>query len=547
MKHVVPVTRLCQMNGIVDGYMTGGRVVDITFLGQAGLFIETKYGSILCDPWFNPAYFASWFPFPSNEDVDIDRISRPDYLYISHLHHDHYDPQFLRDHVSKEATVLLPDYPLDHLEQALRHLGFTRFLRTTNATVVQVEGLRFMIMALSAPTDGPIGDSALMVDDGEVRIFNQNDARPVDMDLLTSFGPFDALFIQFSGAIWYPMVYRIPPAVMENLGRKKRENEMARALEYVKQIDASFVVPSAGPPCFLDDELYHLNDFDRDAANIFPDQAVFLELMQAHELHNGRLMIPGSVMSITTGVCDIRHPLPEAEVHAIFHDKHAYLDTYKARKQPLIDAVKATWPYHQLDILPTLQAWFEPLLRQADLTAAAVNGLVLLDLADVKIVLDFHTRRVYGWHEEDCDYTFFIDRRLVEFCILHHEEDWVNELFLSCRFSARRKGGFNEHVYNFFKCLSPERLQYLEGYLAEHTSVKELWECGDYLVQRRCPHLKADLTRFGRVEDGVLTCRMHGWQFDLTTGQCLTATDRTIYVRTIERTRALQEADSNMV
>lgn len=547
MKHVVPVTRLCQMNGIVNEYMTGGRAVDITFLGQAGLFIETKYGSILCDPWFNPAYFASWFPFPSNEDVDIDRISRPDYLYISHLHHDHYDPQFLRDHVSKEATVLLPDYPLDHLEQALRHLGFTRFLRTTNATVVQVEGLRFMIMALSAPTDGPIGDSALMVDDGEVRIFNQNDARPVDMDLLTSFGPFDALFIQFSGAIWYPMVYRIPTAVMENLGRKKRENEMARALEYVKQIDASFVVPSAGPPCFLDDELYHFNDFDRDAANIFPDQTVFLELMQARERHNGRLMIPGSVMSITTGVCDIRHPLPEAEVHAIFHDKHAYLDTYKARKQPLIDAVKTAWPCHQVDILPALQAWFEPLMRQADLTAAAVNGLVLLDLADVKIVLDFHTRRVYAWHEEDCDYTFFIDRRLVEFCILHHEEDWVNELFLSCRFSAKRKGGFNEHVYNFFKCLSPERLQYLEGYLAERTSVKELWECGDYLVQRRCPHLKADLTRFGEVEDGVLTCRMHGWQFDLTTGQCLTATDRTIYVRTIERTRALQEADSNMV
>ena len=51
--------------------------MQITFLGQAGLFIETKHGSILCDPWFNPAYFASWFPFPSNEDVDIEKLSRP--------------------------------------------------------------------------------------------------------------------------------------------------------------------------------------------------------------------------------------------------------------------------------------------------------------------------------------------------------------------------------------------------------------------------------------------------------------------------------------
>ena len=94
----------------------------ITFLGQAGLFIETRHGSILCDPWFNPAYFASWFPFPSNEEVDREKLSRPTYLYVSHMHHDHFDPQFLSEHVWKEATVLLPDYPLDLLERSLRDL-----------------------------------------------------------------------------------------------------------------------------------------------------------------------------------------------------------------------------------------------------------------------------------------------------------------------------------------------------------------------------------------------------------------------------------------
>jgi UDP-MurNAc hydroxylase len=50
-----------------------------------------------------------------------------------------------------------------------------------------------------------------------------------------------------------------------------------------------------------------------------------------------------------------------------------------------------------------------------------------------------------------------------------------------------------------------------------------------YLVQRRCPHLKADLAQFGEVEDGVLTCRMHGWQFDLETGRCLTSDDRRLH------------------
>ena len=77
----------------------------VTFLGQAGVYLETRAGSILCDPWFNPAYFGSWFPFPANDGIDPRVIGTPDYLYVSHLHHDHFDPAWLRDHCSKDATV----------------------------------------------------------------------------------------------------------------------------------------------------------------------------------------------------------------------------------------------------------------------------------------------------------------------------------------------------------------------------------------------------------------------------------------------------------
>ena len=194
--------------------------MQFTFLGQAGLYIETRHGSILCDPWFNPAYFTSWFPFPSNEDVDLEKISRPTYLYVSHLHHDHFDPQFLSEHVWKNAIVLLPDYPLNLLERRLRDLGFTRFIQTKNGQATEVDGLRFMIMAMIAPIDGPLGDSGLMVDDGETRIFDQNDSRPIDLDVLNSYRPYDAHFLQFSGAIWYPMVYRSQRRCYRRLGAR---------------------------------------------------------------------------------------------------------------------------------------------------------------------------------------------------------------------------------------------------------------------------------------------------------------------------------------
>ncbi|HEU5383301.1 MAG TPA: Rieske 2Fe-2S domain-containing protein [Ktedonobacteraceae bacterium] len=507
--------------------------MEITFLGQAGIYIETRHGSILCDPWFNPAYFASWFPFPSNEKVERAKLANPTYLYVSHLHHDHYDPQFLREYVSKDTTVLLPDYPIDLLERALRKLGFTKFIHTKNGQAVEVDGLRFMIMAMTAPIDGPLGDSGLMVDDGETRIFDQNDSRPMDLDVLNSHGPYDAHFVQFSGAIWYPMVYQFPEKMLQALGRKKRENEMSRALRYIQEIDANFVVPSAGPPCFLDDHLFNFNDFERDPANTFPDQQCFIEYMRDHGRDNGRLMIPGTVATITKDGFITRHPSPDAEVEAIFTQKRAYLEAYRARQMPYIQAQKASWPRGQVDILASLNEWFEPLLEQADMTAVGVNGRVLIDCDVQQIVLDFHTRKVYAWDGQEWDYRFHIDRALLEYCIINHEEDWINQIFLSCRFEAERKGAYNEYVYNFFKCLSPERLQYAEGYYAEKSSDQQLWESHGYRIQRRCPHLKADLTRFARIEDGVLTCTMHGWQFDLETGRCLTSEGHPLYTQSL--------------
>ncbi|WP_280208778.1 hypothetical protein, partial [Nocardia cyriacigeorgica] len=38
----------------------------------------------------NPAYFGSWFPFPDNSQLDWDTLGNCDFLYVSHLHRDHF-------------------------------------------------------------------------------------------------------------------------------------------------------------------------------------------------------------------------------------------------------------------------------------------------------------------------------------------------------------------------------------------------------------------------------------------------------------------------
>ena len=64
----------------------------------------------------------------------------------------------------------------------------------------------------------------------------------------------------------------------------------------------------------------------------------------------------------------------------------------------------------------------------------------------------------------------------------------------------------------------------------EDSEVEEI-ELDGWIVERYCPHRQADLATFGRVDGCVLTCDLHGWQFDLESGRCLTADDRKIRVR----------------
>ena len=507
----------------------------ITGLGHASVLIETARGSILTDPWVNPAYFGSWFPFPDNSELAWDRFGTADYLFVSHLHRDHFDAAHLRKYVSKRATVLLPDFPTSQLEDELRECGFTSFLKPDNGEVLDVDGLQVMIQSLVSPTDGPIGDSSLWVSDGVQTVLNQNDARPAELDAFRALGPIDGYLVQFSGAIWFPMVYELPARAKQALGKTKRDRQFDRTLRYVEEAGARFVFPTAGPPCFLDEELWGFNDIFQDESNIFPDQTVYLDYLRDKGHDEARLLLPGTVALLDEPDCPVTHAVDPATIFASVETKTAYLRAMQARRMPEVEATKAAWAHPELDITEALTAWFTPLLAEADHIAYGVDGGVRLTLADetrgdVDILLDFRARAVRAYAGEKVRYRFRTRRAYVEQLIHEHEIDWVNSLFLSCRFTAQRIGPYNEFVYVFFKCLSEERLNYAEGWFAEQNAgeAAETISLDGWELQRRCPHLKADLSRFGRIaaegrNGDVLTCQMHGWRWRLSDGKCLTS------------------------
>jgi UDP-MurNAc hydroxylase len=511
--------------------------VRITTLGHAGFFIETAGGTIVCDPWFHPAFFGSWFPYPRNDqlpDALMEQVEQCDYLYISHLHGDHLDLSWLATHVNRSATVLLPDFPTRELERTLRTLGFEHFVQTRDGQVHDLDGVEVSIMVETAIADGPQGDSTLVVADIDGHFVNQNDCRPHDFSAVLARRRVDVHALQFSGAIWYPMVYEMDAATKQRMITAKREAQLSRALQYVRMVNATTVLPSAGPPAFLDPALAHLNDVtatDETPSSIFPDQSVFLARLRNEKLAGGTLAVPGTVIEVIDGVVSTTQP---DNADRPFTDKAATLATYAHDWAPWLADHVASWDQPSSDLIERLTAWFEPLMRAAPHVCDGVGTALLLRLTGddpIDIVIDFPSRSVNrsdrSEPEPEFGFRFEIDRRIVETVVNRRAVDWSNALFLSCRFSAWRAGDYNEFVYSFFKSLSPERMARAEAEAATalgDNDAVELIPCGDMMIERFCPHRKADLTTFGEVDGDVITCTLHGWQFDRLSGRCLTST-----------------------
>jgi len=282
-----------------------------------------------------------------------------------------------------------------------------------------------------------------------------------------------------------------------------------------------------GPPCFLDPELRDLNDDHGDPGNIFPDQVVFLDQLRQHGHPGGLLMIPGTVADFTgSQLNSLNHPIATDEVERIFTiGKADYIAAYAERMAPVLAAEKAAWAPAVGDaLLEPLRARFEPIMLQSDQICDGIGYPVELKIGPETVVLDFPKRTVREpVPDEKFRYGFEIAPELVRTVLRDQEPDWVNTIFLSTRFKAWRVGGYNEYLYTFFKCLTDERIAYADGWFAESHDDSSTITLDGWDIQRRCPHLKADLSKFGVVEGDTLTCNLHGWQWDLKTGRCLTS------------------------
>jgi glyoxylase-like metal-dependent hydrolase (beta-lactamase superfamily II) len=222
----------------------------VTYLAHASLLVEAGGARLVTDPWLDgPTYLNAWWHFPA--PVLSGAELRADYIYITHEHLDHFHVRTLQK-LPRSTPILVGKFPRPRFRDKLRALGFTDVRELPHGRPVALGGLTVTSYQYRAD------DTALVIDDGETKLFDLNDCllRASSLEqVMNSHGEPDLLAMSFANAEAYPIVYE-----QEEPADWSTQSCFDTFLEKVRKLRPRAFVPFASMFCFLSEDLFAINE-----------------------------------------------------------------------------------------------------------------------------------------------------------------------------------------------------------------------------------------------------------------------------------------------
>ena len=239
----------------------------ITFHTSASVVIEDNDVKILTDPWFvDGEFYGSWAHYPKYEfnPSDFDDI---DYIYISHIHPDHFSSKTL-EILNSKIPILIHNFHFKFLSERIKKLGYKVIELNHNERKHLKNQVHMRILAadncdpkicykyfgcgIAEKTFGSTSiDTMCAIDNNEEVLINTNDC-PFDLgktsaDLLKSeYNKINFLLVGYSSATAYPQCFTLSKSDL-SISRKKIINSyLSNAESYVKLFEPEFFMPFAG-------------------------------------------------------------------------------------------------------------------------------------------------------------------------------------------------------------------------------------------------------------------------------------------------------------
>ena len=228
-----------------------------TVLSHAGLLVESGDCSVLIDPWLvGSCYWRSWFNLPEPAPALIDGLA-PDYIYITHLHWDHFHGPSLR-RFRRCTPILIPRIPSTRMVRDLRYLGFSDIREIPHGGTVDL-GVRF---ALHSFQFDPIAtDSVVALEDDDTTLLDANDCKCFGLTLQQVKRRLRRIdFVLRSHSSAMPVPYCVED-YEENFGDIRTQDDYRREFAaFAQAVGARYAIPFASNHCFLHPQTRHFND-----------------------------------------------------------------------------------------------------------------------------------------------------------------------------------------------------------------------------------------------------------------------------------------------
>lgn len=142
-------------------------------LSHAGLEVSVNGVHLVCDPWLlGSCYWRSWWNYPP-VTPELTKSLRPDYIYLTHLHWDHFHGPSLRL-FPKTTPILVPYCRYDRIARDLRNMGFRNVVEVRHGQSIELAE-NFTLQSFHV---GPVfTDSAIVIRAGDTVLLNANDAK----------------------------------------------------------------------------------------------------------------------------------------------------------------------------------------------------------------------------------------------------------------------------------------------------------------------------------------------------------------------------------
>ncbi|CAM5349438.1 Iron-sulfur cluster-binding protein, RIESKE family OS=Streptomyces antimycoticus OX=68175 GN=SANT12839_007100 PE=4 SV=1 [Streptomyces antimycoticus] len=209
----------------------------------------------------------------------------------------------------------------------------------------------------------------------------------------------DAYFVQFSGVIWYPMVYELPVSPNKEFATRGRSRP---ALRLSDAVDAKHVFPNgARPPSSTTSSS---STTAKPAAGRASSRTSWSSARGAGAPGGeARLCLPGTVAEPEDTACKLTYCYTESEIEHIFAQKCAHCGTSPGPARALAAERASPAP-----ALPRERLWQlkqRRTLSTGPTGSARASAAAPADVGEVPIVIDFPAREVRLGNGERCRYT----------------------------------------------------------------------------------------------------------------------------------------------